>query len=221
MRALYFAGAYGGGFIEGKLQSLTQALEAFHRRFRDGSYMDEELFQRDILEPIIAAIPKQTDDRLRQSIISRLRYANGFSQRQRFKGLFREYAAGLETLVTRPVEFVDPIVDHRNEFTHFDPDQRTTPVEVPPERVLIYNFLLRMLLEACFLETMGLTKDQIVVLMRRSETYRQLSVRFRPWALETERPTTKPTEPVTDAVAAAEPSEPATGVAGTAGTASS
>jgi hypothetical protein len=221
VRALYIAGAYGGGFIEGKLQSLTQSLEAFHRRFRDGSYMDEELFQRDILAPIVAAIPKETDDRLRQSIISRLRYANGFSQRRRFKGLFREYAAALETLVTRPVEYVDPIVDHRNEFTHFDPDRRTTTIEVPPERVLIYNFLLRMLLEGCFLETMGFTKDQIVALLRRSETYRQLSVRFRPWALETERATAKPKEPVADAVPAAEPREPATGAAATTSAASS
>jgi hypothetical protein len=183
VRALYFAGAYGGGFIENKLQSLTQATEAFHRRFRDGSYMDDELFQRNVLGPVVAAIPKDTDDRLRQSMVARLRYANGFSQRQRFKELLREYAAGLETLVVNPTDYADPIVDHRNEFTHFDPDQRTTPVEVPPERVLLYNFLLRMLLEACFLEGMGFTKDEIVAVLRRSEMYRQLSVRFRPWAI--------------------------------------
>jgi hypothetical protein len=193
VRALYIAGAYGGGFIEGKLQSLTQAAEAFHRRFRAGSYMNEEQFQRDVLAPVLAAIPQETDDRLRQSMIARLRYANGFSQRQRFKGLFREYAAGLETLATKPTEYVDPIVDHRNEFTHFDPDQRTTPLDVPPERVLLYNFLLRMLLEACFLESMGFTKDEVVALLRRSETYRQLSARFRPWAINT-TPRVPPTE---------------------------
>jgi len=184
VRALYFAGAYGGGFIEGKLLSLTQAVEAFHRRLRDGSYMDETAFQRDILAPVLAAIPQGTDDRLRQSMTARLRYANGFSQRQRFRVLFREYAAALETLVAKPTEYVDPIVDHRNEFTHFDPDDATSPAEVPPERVLLYNFLLRMLLEACFLETMGFTQGEIVALLRRSETYRQLSVRFRPWAIE-------------------------------------
>jgi hypothetical protein len=154
--------------------------------------MNDELFHRDILAPIIAAIPKETDDRLRQSIVTRLRYANGFSQRQRFNGLFREYTAGLETLVTNPIDYVDLIVDHRNEFTHFDPDQRTTPLKVAPERVLIYNFLLRMLLEACFLESMGFTKDQIVALLRRSETYQQLSVRFRPWAFETGGPAKSP-----------------------------
>jgi hypothetical protein len=64
-------------------------------------------------------------------------------------------------------------------------------VEVPPERVLIYNFLLRMILEGCFLESMGFTKDEIVALLRRSETYRQYSVRFRPWALETAKPGTE------------------------------
>ena len=214
VRALYFAGTYGGGFIEGKLQSLTQALEAFHRRFRDGSYMDEELFQRDILAPIVAAIPEETDDRLRQSIIARLRYANGFSQRQRFKTLFREYAAGLETLVTRPIEYVDPIVDHRNEFTHFDPDQRTTPVEVPPERVLIYNLLLRMMLETCFLESMGFTKDEIIALLRRSDTYRQCSVRLRPWALTTVGPGAEQAESATEAAKATKPTKSAAETAG-------
>jgi hypothetical protein len=56
-RALYFAGGYGGGFIEGKLLSLSQAVEAFHRRFRQGRYVDQALFDTDVLAPLVSAIP--------------------------------------------------------------------------------------------------------------------------------------------------------------------
>ncbi len=184
-RALYFAGGYGGGFIEGKLLSLTQAVEAFHRRFREGRYVDETLFATDVLAPLVAAIPAGIPGSLRQSLVARLRYANGLSQRRRLRDLFRQYAAALETIVSNPVAYVDPIVDHRNEFTHFDPATRASTTQVPPERVLLYNYMLRMLLEACFLESMGFTEEEIVALLRRSETYRQLSVRFRSFALKT------------------------------------
>ena len=185
VRALYVAGAYGSGFIEGRLLTLTQAVEAFHRRFRDGRYMDDTAYQQDVLPPILAAISQSADQRLRQSLTARLRYGNEYSQRLRFRLLFRHYSAALEALVARPTAYVDPIVDHRNEFTHFDPAVRTSSAGVPRERVLLYNFLLQMLLEACFLEIMGFSLDEIVMLLRRSETYRQLSVRFRPWAIET------------------------------------
>jgi hypothetical protein len=192
-RALYFAGAYGGGFIEGKLLSLTQAVEAFHRRFRAGLYMDQDAFANEVLAPLVAAIPATAPEPLRRSLRDRLRYGNEFSQRRRFRALFGEYAPALETLALNPVAYVDPITDHRNEFTHFDPGQRTADAEVPPERVLLYNFLLRMLLEACFLESMGFSRDEIVTLLRRSQTYLQLSLRFRPWAIA--QPAASPASP--------------------------
>ena len=47
-----------------------------------------------------------------------------------------------------------------------------------PEHVLRYNFVLRLLLEACFQKVMGFTLKEIATLAHRSETYRQLKVRF-------------------------------------------
>jgi hypothetical protein len=110
-----------------------------------------------------------------------LRYANELSQSERLGSLVDEYAAALEVLVPTPTAYVGPIVKHRNEFTHFDPKSRT---DVPPERVLLYNFLLRLLLEACFLQSMEFSRDEVIALLRRSERYRQLRVRFRPWVIE-------------------------------------
>jgi hypothetical protein len=88
-RALYFAGAYGGGFIEGKLLSLTQAVEAFHRRFRQGLYIDKKQFRAEVLKPMLAAIPEETDERVRKSIQDRLTSARS-AQSALGRSQFRE-----------------------------------------------------------------------------------------------------------------------------------
>jgi len=185
-RALYFAGAYGGGFIEGKLLSLTQAVEAFHRRFREGLYIEKKQFRTQVLKPLLAAIPEGTDERVRKSIRDRLNYANEYSQCERLESLVREFETALRVLVAEPLVYPPAIIRHRNAFTHFDPKSRESADgnSVEPERVLLYNFFLRLLLEACFLESMGFTKSEIATIFERSETYRQLSMRFRPWAIK-------------------------------------
>jgi hypothetical protein len=184
-RALYFAGAYGGDFIEGKLLSLAQAAEAFHRRFHEGLYIDRKAFQKSILKPLLAALPPDTDERVKKSVEDKLRYAHEYSQRDRFEDLVRKHHGALEVLVRDPMVYVPAIVKHRNAFTHFDPKSRKSGTHdaVEPERVLLYNYFLRLLMEACFLETMGFSIADITALFQRSETYRQLSARFLPWAI--------------------------------------
>ena len=183
-RALYFSGVYGQGFIEGKFLALTQAVEAFHRRFYPGLYMEQAAFETEVLEPLKAAIPASIDDSLRRAIASRLKFANEYSQRRRMRDLFREYAEVLRALVEAPETYVSLIVDHRNAFTHFPPAARDAgdgvnsrdPKRAPP--VLLYNLLLRLLLESCFLKAMGFSTQQIAILVSRSDMYRQLSGRF-------------------------------------------
>ncbi len=189
-RALYFAGAYGGGFIEGKLLSLTQAVEAFHRRFRQGLYIDKKQFRTEVLKPMLAAIPEGTDERVRKSLQDRLNYANEYTQRERLESLVREFEMALRTLVADPLIYAAAIIKHRSAFTHFDPKSRKSSdgSSVEPERVLLYNFFLRLLLEVCFLESMGFTSSEIATIVQRSETYRQLSVRFRAWAIKAPSP---------------------------------
>jgi hypothetical protein len=75
-----------------------------------------------------------------------------------------------------PVASLRPILAHRNAFTHFpDPPPKRTR---DPEQVLRYNFVLRLLLEACFLKVVGFTTEEIAGFARRSEMYRQLKVQF-------------------------------------------
>ena len=149
VRALYFAGAYGGDFREEKFLFLIRSLEAFHRRF-----------------PVM--LREGTNERVR------------FTLRERLDSLVQKHAEALHALVADPPAYVDGIVEHRNKFTHFDFDPKSPELNdensVEPEyvRVLLYNFLLKLLLEACFLEMMGFTTNQIAKLFRRSETYGQL-----------------------------------------------
>lgn len=181
-RTLYMAGVYGGGFIETKLLLLTQAAEAFHRQYYKGNYIDQQAFEGSVLAPMVAAVPAGCDSSLRQSMMARLRFANEYSQRRRIRDLFEAHEEALSLLVENPKQFVEPIVDHRNDFTHFPPEAaelRSPGGQRDPDRVLLYNWLLRLLLEACFLQAMGLSPAEVVSCVGRSDTYRQMSKRFR------------------------------------------
>lgn len=180
-RTLYTAGVYGGGFIETKLLALTQSAEAFHRRFYPGLYMDEARFKTEVLEPLTAAIPGSVDDALRAALSSRLRFGNEYSLRRRMQALFREHREALQVLVDEPESFISPIIEHRNQFTHFPRVRSEAGSRLPrePERVLLYNWILRLLLESCFLKAMGFSADEIRTLVAGSDTYRQMSTRFR------------------------------------------
>jgi hypothetical protein len=125
---------------------------------------------------------------MRRAIEDRVRYAHEFSQRDRLDSLVSQYSEALKVLVADPQAYVGPITKHRNAFTHFDPAARDKS-RIDPERVLLFNYFLKLLLEACFLEIMGLDADEITRVFLHSHSYKELSRRFRPWALESEQPT--------------------------------
>lgn len=181
-RTLYLAGVYGGGFIETKLLALTQAAEAFHRRYHPGFYMDEAAFKTTVLAPLEAAIPPGIESSLRDALRSRLRFGNEYSQRRRLLALVAEHRETLRLLVDEPEDYVSPIIDHRNRFTHFPAppsEARASNATENPERVLLYNWILRLLLECCFLKVMGIRPEETHALVARSELYRQMSRRLR------------------------------------------
>jgi hypothetical protein len=180
-RVLYLSGAYGGGYVESRLLDLTQAAEAFHRRFHPpGTFMDPAEFEATVLPSLQAALPESLDPSFRNSLMRRLEFANEHSLRHRLKELFVEHSDALTALVRKPKQFYSPIADHRNEFTHF-PVERLSTRRRPlfdSERVLLFNFILRLLLEACFLRSMGFSTQEVAALTHACERYRQLSLRF-------------------------------------------
>ena len=178
VRALYFAGVYGGGFVEQKLLFLTQAAEAFHRLYYPGLYLeDQSEFEATVLKPLTEALPVSVDTRVRQAINAKLKFANEYSLRQRLRELVHAHAEILEVLVEKPEQWVQRIVDLRNEFTHFPVDDRKCGSE-SAERAELYNWLLRLLLEACFLRIVGFEPKQALACVAHCSMYQQISRRF-------------------------------------------
>jgi hypothetical protein len=164
-RTLYLVGIYGQGYIEHRLLALTQAAEAFHRRFYRDRYIDDADFETEVLKPLTAAIPSGIDESLKTAIAARLKFANEYSLCRRLRSLFVEHDDVLALLVPEPAGYISPIVDTRNEFTHFPvpaAEIRKPGQRPEPERVLLYNWILRLLLESCFLSALGFAKDDIV-----------------------------------------------------------
>ena len=147
VRALYLIGVYGGGVLETKLLALTQAVEAFHRRFcGNGRYMEQCDFETNILPVLKAAIPKKKVSSSHYlSLKAKLEWGNELSQSRRMSELVAKHAESLSVIVDSPKKWVRPLLDHRNVFTHFP---HPWPEETDEDdRVLGYNWFLRMLLE--------------------------------------------------------------------------
>lgn len=179
VRALYLSGVYGGGFLENKLIALTQSAEAFHRRFCSGEYMSGEAFAAAVLPPLEAALPTSLGAGHRASLLARLAYGHEFSQRKRIGELFKTHGETLKVLARDPMAFVGPMTDHRNAFTHFPvPSEAASPAAKNVDKVLRYNFLLKLLLEGCLLQAAGLLPDEISTLAQGSHRHKQLAARF-------------------------------------------
>lgn len=179
--SLYIEGVYGRGFIEHRLVALVQGAEALHRQFMPDRYMKQDDFDNQVFLPMTGAIPASVGASHRAAITSRLEFANEYSQRRRLRELFKAHASVLGLLVRDPLALVSPIVDTRNEFTHFpvpaDVSHRHS-VRPNTERALLYNWTLRLLLESCFLTEMGFSVSEIESFVGRSDTYRQMGQRF-------------------------------------------
>ena len=141
IRGLYFSAVYGDHFVQGRFVNLTQALEAFHRRYRS------------------AAPAGLNPQRL-------ARFERSYSLEQRLKDLFHEHRWALEAVVTRPAELIPEIVSRRRRFTHFPVEENDGVYE--RHDWLGFNALLRFLLELCFLKVAGFMDDELAGLAGRN-----------------------------------------------------
>ena len=65
---------------------------------------------------------------------------------------------------------IGPIKDLRNSMTHFPVE--AAPTRTGTDRCLGYNLILRLLLELCFLKTMGFSDEEVSRFVDRSADYR-------------------------------------------------
>jgi len=128
---LLFGTLFGrDSFVRTKFLSLTQALESFHRRTQNATYVSPSDYSA-VLDTLVAAVPENVPPPLRKKLSDSLKYANEYSLRKRIK----EILAGLSQKTIDVLKISDVgaaaelIVSTRNYLTHFDEDSRTSLVD--------------------------------------------------------------------------------------------
>jgi hypothetical protein len=177
-RSLYMSGSYGKSFLELRFLALAQAAEAYHRRVHQGRdlYMEAGAYEREVLPLLKASIPATLDDAHKQALSGRLKFGNEISFRRRMTTLFEEHETALALVVPSPRSWITPIVEYRNGFTHHPviADQQ----DLDKDALLRCTYVLRILLELCFLKSAGLDEAAVAALAGRCEHYRQIRSRF-------------------------------------------
>ena len=141
---------------------LCQAVEAYHRLRRPGTYMDQETFDDDILPGLKKCIPSDLQSDHRRALKDRLKWGNERSLRHRLKALYRENR--------HPVldhffgqDLVNHAVNARNALTHHGSTDDFNEAYRP--HLLRYMFLLRTLLELSLLRDCGFSDAKIAELL--------------------------------------------------------
>ncbi|MBN2019951.1 MAG: hypothetical protein JW749_06985 [Sedimentisphaerales bacterium] len=117
--SLYNSAVYGEKNTDTRFLLLSQAVESYHRRFREGSYLPESDFKSKVLKPLYKVIPAQLNKSFRESLKNRLKYSNEYSLRKRIKDLIDENKNILERYFKIPKILANKIADARNHLTHF------------------------------------------------------------------------------------------------------
>ncbi len=126
--------------------------------------MPADEYKQKVMVPLIACIPSDVDSSHRQSLKNRIKYGAEYSLSKWLTLLFREHRETLEELIPNALELIRPIVERRNSLTHFPPPRADDPDD-DKEDLLRYNFVLRVLLECCFLKLMGFSDTEITRLV--------------------------------------------------------
>lgn len=128
-------------YVESRFLNLVEALEAFHRKTRDGEYMTKEECRKNFYQNLknkIDEVPKIQEPPgspgFRDSLVGRLRFAYEYALKKRLGGFFGEGLGEkfLDIFVYQKCDhtkkqraacrdnFIKVIVDTRNYYIHFD-----------------------------------------------------------------------------------------------------
>jgi len=176
--SLYKSAIYSEKNIETKFLLLSQAVESYHRRFRNGYYISESDFRSKVLKPLYKAIPAQLDRSFKQSLKNRLKYNYEYSLKKRIEDLISENENILERYFKVPKDLAKKIADTRNHLTHFDEGNHG----IKSNNLVFYITVLKKLFELSLLGEIGFKQDKISMLTKDCESFRWLEYNA-PWKL--------------------------------------
>jgi hypothetical protein len=171
VRSLYTSAVYGGNrFLEAEFLSLAQALEVFHRRRRDGTLLPDAVFTAEVLPPLQASLPYSVVGDVRETILTRLGFANEYSLVQRLRDLASEHAAVLDVLIPDWRKICKRIADTRNYLTHYT--RRPGQSAPDTDTIFFQTQMLKILLELAMIAEAGADKALLHESALRCQAYR-------------------------------------------------
>ncbi len=176
--SLYKSAIYSEKNIETKFLLLSQAVESYHRRFRNGYYLPDSDFQSKVLKPLYKAIPAQLDRNFRKSLKNRLKYDNEYSLKKRIKDLITENKDTLKRYFKVPKDLAFKIADTRNYLIHLDKANHG----IKSNNLVFYITVLKKLFELSLLREIGFEQGKISTLTKNFESFRWLEWNA-PWNL--------------------------------------
>jgi len=166
---LYFATLNSSSmYLNHEFLNITQALESYHRRTRNGEYLSSTIFNP-LVETIVAAIPDDTPGDLKSSLAQRLKYGNEFSLRKRLRNILNELGPLIDPYIRNKEIFVEQVLSTRNYFTHYDKTLEEKALK--GEEFYWLTRKLRAILEICLLLELGISKEKVVTLLKRNRQY--------------------------------------------------
>lgn len=169
VRDLFFSTLYSNrtNYLNGLL-NFTHAADAFHRERFGGNYVPKGKFKRHFAD-MKRSLPDTLPADLRESVLTRLRYANEYPMRERLRLLLTELDGQLRNLVTQDVpKFVKRVIDTRNYYVHYS-ETRSSSVMEPPE-ILAANRRLELLLRIMFMRDLGFTDQEIYQMLHNKRS---------------------------------------------------
>ncbi len=174
--SVLFGSLYGRKlYLENRVIGVIQAAEAIHRLIFGGSYERSDRYQDSLYQRLIQAIPEYLDRDYRESLKSRLRFANEYSLRRRIRELAR--ACPKEIILEmigsgKAVEqFINKLVNLRNSLTHHSSDGEGLSGIKSRAHWMIQT--TKIILEIVLLKQIGFSGDDIRELVDRNYIYKQ------------------------------------------------
>src|SRR5690606_30630984 len=106
---------------ENSFLNIAQAVETFHRRFRNNLVLPKDEYEKKKRD-IMGAVPIEHKDWLKD----KLNFANELTLHQRLEQMLSEFSnQTLNTVIKNRVEFIRDIKNSRNYYTHYDSKLKT------------------------------------------------------------------------------------------------
>jgi hypothetical protein len=152
----------------------VQAVEAYHRVSMPGKYIDDKTYETGLRDVLWKAIPATVDRDFREALKNKLKYLHEFSLRKRIEALAEKYGAIVKKLLGPPEKFASLASELRNYLTHPGPSSNSF-AKIDWKEQWQLSEKMALLLEACFLDELGFTEDQISDIVRsRSQRARRV-----------------------------------------------